>query len=188
MSRAKTLVINLEKVNHFTQAFFSAKGETLKRLLDLAKVVAEASASLTPEEFKAFISDAQVGSLSTVKKLKSIGQRYALLSSYSNQLPSNWTTNYQISRIPEEVLEGLFQQGVITPMILAKQVEPYLPPSGRATKTSVKGVYAVEAPAKVKDEDKAIFLEFKTKLEGLGFRFRRLAESDSVTDVEPLAA
>lgn len=187
MSKAQTPV-NIEKVNHFTQAFFSAKGETLKRLLDLAKVVADAFASLTPEEFKAFISDAQVGSLSTVKKLKSIGQRYALLSSYSKQLPSNWTTNYQISRIPEDVLEGLLQQGVITPMILAKQVTPYLPPSGRAPRTSVNGFYALEAPAELKDEAKTLFLEFKTRLEELGFQFRRLQKPVSVTDVVPLAA
>lgn len=188
MSKTKTQVINFERVNHFTQSFFCAKGETIRCLLELAKIVAEASASLSPKEFRAFISDAEVGSLSTVKKLRSIGQRYALLNSYSDLLPSNWTTNYQISRIPEEVLEGLFQQGVINPMILAKQVTPYLPLSGREPRASVNRVYTLEAPAKLKDEAKTLFLEFKGKLEGLGFQFRRLPNPNSVTDVEPIAA
>jgi len=60
---------------------------------------------------------------SALKKLNQIGKSYEHLSLHTDQLPNNWTTLYEISRLTEETFNDMLNSGVIHQAVQGSDVK-----------------------------------------------------------------
>lgn len=124
--------------------------KTAQGILEMARVVYDAK-KLGKEEFEVFCDEiGYQASSSTIRKLNSIGKKYAFLQSHKNALPSNWTTLYQISRLTEEVIKSKIEEGVISPTLNGKGVAVALGLNDQTAKKSVPNGTAPELTFSVK--------------------------------------
>jgi hypothetical protein len=119
---------NPDSIESFTHKFNQARSAAASTFLELARVVHQAYETLDKVSFKTFVAQASVGSASTVKKFLAMGQRYDLLQSHIEKLPSNWTTVYQLSRVDESNLGELLESGSIHPQLKAKELKQLVTP------------------------------------------------------------
>jgi len=85
-------------------------------VLDLGKMLIEAKAQLEHGEFLAMIESDLPFKKSTAEMLMAIGRNLALgKSQHIGILPQSWGTLYELTRLPEPVLEELLSDGTITP-------------------------------------------------------------------------
>lgn len=100
--------------------------KTVEGTLEMSRVVVEARKLKGKSNFGEFCD--LIGfdkRSSTIKKLQCIGKKYEFLSSVKDNLPSNWTTLYQISRIDNEQIQDLIQSKVIHPDMTGKEVKNF---------------------------------------------------------------
>lgn len=119
---SNTTIIN-KSVVEYAQTFKGYAVKTAEAIIQMAKVVNDAQNTLGAVDYEEFCN--QVGyksDSSTIRKLKSIGEKYAFLLSRSKSLPSNWTTLYQVSRLTTEVIDQKIREGVITPLLEGKNL------------------------------------------------------------------
>jgi hypothetical protein len=123
-SAIETLVTSLveNKVNEFKG--FALK--TVENFLEMSRVIYEAKAGVstkhkktlfTKTDYKLFLEMIGMGSdskKSSLKKFVLVGQNYSNLKKHSENLPDNWTTVYEISRIAPPLVDGYFKAGLIT--------------------------------------------------------------------------
>jgi hypothetical protein len=115
-------IIN-KNVIEYADKFNGYAVKTAEAIIQMAKVVNDAKNSLGAIDYEEFCN--QVGyksDSSTIRKLKSIGEKYETLLSRSKSLPSNWTTIYQISRLTSELIDQKINEGVITPAMDGKNL------------------------------------------------------------------
>jgi hypothetical protein len=81
--------------------------------------------------------------------------------SHGNVLPAAWTTLYQLSLAPPEVVEGWIEDGTIHPKIERKQVIELLPPRPKKkakkapTRSELRREQAMEAAARKRQAERA---------------------------------
>ena len=116
------IIIN-KNVIEYADKFNGYAVKTAEAIIQMAKVVNDAKNALGAIDYEEFCN--QVGyksDSSTIRKLKSIGEKYETLLSRSKSLPSNWTTIYQISRLTSELIDQKINEGVITPAMDGKNL------------------------------------------------------------------
>jgi len=120
-----TAVISKQVTEYASQFKIQAR-KTAEGVLEMAKVVYDAK-QLSTLDFEAFCYEVGYASdSSTIRKLKSIGEKYQFLLARSKSLPASWTTLYQVSRLTAEVIEQKIDEGVINPQIDGKSLSKIL--------------------------------------------------------------
>lgn len=97
---------------HYVAAFKRGVENTARATLEVCRVVYEASRVLDSYQFQNFC--VEVGyrdSSSTIRKFIAIGKVYPRFIQYADQLPSAWTTIYQITQIPANSFERFLKEG-----------------------------------------------------------------------------
>ena len=119
------------EVQDYINQFHEFSDKCAENILEMCKVVYDASSSLTKKgEFESFCSGIRMSKKSAaISKFRKIGERYAKLSKYKNQLPSAWTTLYYVARFDNQQFEDGIKSKTIHPMMKAtdlKQIAPNL--------------------------------------------------------------
>lgn len=114
VERAHEDEANLVKYDraHYVAAFKRGVEKTARATLEVCRVVYEASRVLDSYQFQNFC--VEVGyrdSSSTIRKFIAIGKVYPRFIQYADQLPSAWTTIYQITQIPADSFERYLKEG-----------------------------------------------------------------------------
>ena len=119
VNTSNTNIISKQVTEYANQFKVQAK-KTAEGVLEMARVVFDAK-QLGTADFEVFCSEVGYKSdSSTIRKLKSIGEKYQFLLSRSKSLPTSWTTLYQVSRLTTEVIDEKINEGVITPNLDGK--------------------------------------------------------------------
>jgi hypothetical protein len=145
VNSSNSIIISKQVTLYANQFKVQAK-KTAEGVLEMARVVYDAK-QLGTADFEVFCSEVGYKSdSSTIRKLKSIGEKYQILLSRSNSLPTSWTTLYQVSRLSAEVIDQKINEGVITPHLdgkglaarlgLAEPVAPKAVPNGTGNNLS----------------------------------------------------
>lgn len=107
----------------FVNEFRGYARKTVEGTLEMSRVVRDARNLKGKKDFGDFCE--LIGfekRSSTIKKLQCIGKKYEFLKEIKGDLPSNWTTLYQISRIENEQITDLIQSKVIHPNMTGKEI------------------------------------------------------------------
>jgi len=129
------LVVETKDISVLVEKFNSFARKTAEGVLEMSKVVFEAR-KLKDSEFYRFCEIVGMnGSSSTAQKLIAIGKKYEYLIGYSEKLPPNWTTVYEVSKLTEEQIESLIDRGVLTASLIASDLNAAL---GKENKVKVK--------------------------------------------------
>jgi hypothetical protein len=125
-----TSIVNTSNINiisknvvEYAEQFKGYAVKTAESIIQMAKVVIDAKNTLGAIDYEEFCN--QVGyksDSSTIRKLKSIGEKYEILLARSKSLPSNWTTIYQVSRLTSDLIDQKIDEGVITPSLDGKNL------------------------------------------------------------------
>ena len=97
---------------HYVAEFKRGVEKTARAMLETGRVVYEASRMLDSYQFQNFCKE--VGyrdNSSTIRKFITIGKVYPRFIQYADQLPSAWTTIYQITQIPANDFENYIKNG-----------------------------------------------------------------------------
>lgn len=97
---------------HYVAEFKRGVEKTARATLDTCRVVYEASRMLDSYQFQNFCKE--VGyrdNSSTIRKFIAIGKVYPRFIQYADQLPSAWTTIYQITQIPADEFDNYLKRG-----------------------------------------------------------------------------
>lgn len=97
--------------------------KTVEGTLEMSRIVIEARKLSGKKDFGEFCN--LIGfekRSSTIKKLQCIGKKYEFLKGVKYDLPSNWTTLYQVSRIDNEQILDLIQSKVIHPNMTGQEI------------------------------------------------------------------
>lgn len=100
--------------------------KTAESVLQMAKVVYDMKAQKDKAEFEKFCNLIGFKSDSSyIRKFVQIGNKFDQLIGNASQLPSTWTTVYQIATLSNEAIDQFLEKGVINPTLSgahAKQV------------------------------------------------------------------
>lgn len=123
---------------YFAEKYRTYGNKTVNSILQMAFSVSQAKAEGDScfSEFCKLINQDEKGSL--IRKFISIGAKFDFLNTKSDELPSNWTTLYQISTLDVKQIEDLMVKGVITPLVTSKEINKALnikPKAKSTTKT-----------------------------------------------------
>lgn len=133
MSKIKSIatlfpvVIN-PKIEEYASQYRLCIKKTAASILELACVVGEAKKDLSYEEFTKFRLSigAPPSKDSYIKKLLKIANSSSRLSSVSDSLPPNYTTLYELAKMPSDSFQKVRNDGVLSPDMTAKTLSPYL--------------------------------------------------------------
>ena len=116
------LTIDSPVVPKLVTRFHTFAAKTVEGILEMGRVVNEAS-KLKKSEFAKFCELVELdGKDSTVNKLKTIGEKYEFLLAHSSKLPSSWTTVYEIARLTEDQITNLIDRGVLKATLAAQEL------------------------------------------------------------------
>jgi len=136
-----THIVIKNSIQDFTNRFQLYADKCAENILEMCKIVYDASIKLKKKEFAEFIKAiGMTKQKGTISKFKMIGQRYDELSLHKAQLPSTWTTLYNIARCNENQINEGISNGKIHPMMKAsavKEIAPELYKSRPATKKEI---------------------------------------------------
>ena len=113
--------------SHYVAAFKRGVEKTARATLETCRVVYEASRMLDSYQFQHFCKE--IGyrdNSSTVRKFIAIGKVYPRFIQYADQLPSGWTTIYQITQIPADEFESLLKNGKRLDQLKGKRLQGML--------------------------------------------------------------
>ena len=100
--------------------------KTAESILEMGKIVFEAK-KLADYEFSFFcVSIGFDRSSPTIRKFEKIGEKYDLLISKSKNLPSSWTTIYDVAVLGNGVIEDYVNNGSINQATSAKELKTLL--------------------------------------------------------------
>jgi len=116
------------KIEEYASQYRLCIKKTAASILELACVVGEAKKDLSYEEFIKFRLSigAPPSKDSYIKKLLKIGNSSSRLSSVSDSLPPNYTTLYELAKMPSDSFQKVRNDGVLSPDMTAKTLSPYL--------------------------------------------------------------
>lgn len=146
------LTVDSPLIPELATRFHTFAAKTVEGILEMGRVVSEAS-KLKKSEFVKFCELVELdGKNSTIHKLKMIGEKYDFLLAHSSRLPSNWTTVYEIARLTEEQITSLIDCGVLKATLAAQELS-----------------IALGKPQKVNEKKSVTSIESESQSE-LGFR------------------
>lgn len=154
------LIVETKEITVLVEKFNGFARKTAEGVLEMAKVVFEARQLKDSEFFRFCELVGMDGSSSTATKLIAIGKKYEYLIGYSEKLPPNWTTVYEVAKLTEEQIESLIDRGVLTASLIAADLNAAL---GKEK----KGKKKPSTPSVPNGND-----------EGLGFRVQLSAKPD----------
>ncbi len=114
---SKTVLIS-KNVVEYAEKFKGFAMKTAESIIQMGKVVHDAKRTLSQGDFEVFCLE--VGyerKSSTIRKLETIGEKYEVLLSRSQSLPSTWTTMYHVARLTAEQIDEKINEGIITPYL-----------------------------------------------------------------------
>jgi hypothetical protein len=116
------LSVECQALPEMVTRFQSFATKTVEGILEMGRVVNEAS-KLKLSEYARFCELVGLdGKESTLNKLRTIGEKYEFLLDHSSKLPSSWTTVYEIARLSQEQITKLIDIGVIKTTLVAKEL------------------------------------------------------------------
>lgn len=109
----------------YANEYHSYVKKSLEGYLNTARVVYECSTKLSDvNDFERFCSTIGMDpKSSTLRKFKVIGKEFDLLIKYLNQIPSNWTTVYEIARLGTDKIEDLLLEQKISSNTTGKELK-----------------------------------------------------------------
>lgn len=98
--------------------------DSVETIIDVGQMLIEAKDSLPHGEFGAMCKDDLLWSPSTSRRLMSVA-RHPVLSNcaHGHNLPASWRTLYELTKLPEQVVEEGINNGDITPEITRRGVK-----------------------------------------------------------------
>jgi hypothetical protein len=157
------LTIDSPAIPQLVTRFQTFASKTVEGVLEMGRVVYEAS-KLKTSEFARFCELVDLdGKDSTITKLKTIGEKYEFLLAHSSKLPANWTTVYEVARLTEDKISSLIESGVIKTSLVAQELNDALGKARKPSKPKLGTAGALEPQ------------------EGLGFRVRLSKRPDEPT-------
>lgn len=123
INNTQTTLVEPQEISFLVEKFQSYARKTAESILEMAKVVIEAK-KLDSEGFGSFCKEIGFNpKSSTIRKFIQIGDKYELLISRSNKLPTNWTTIYEISKLTSDQIIELIENGKINQMVLGSTIK-----------------------------------------------------------------
>jgi hypothetical protein len=123
INNTNTTLLEPQEVTFLVEKFQSYARKTAESILEMAKVVIEAK-KLDSEGFGSFCNEIGFNpKSSTIRKFIQIGDKYELLISRSNKLPTNWTTIYEISKLTSDQIIELIENGKINQVVLGSTIK-----------------------------------------------------------------
>jgi len=136
-----------EVINLSVREYKCFERKTAESFLEMGRVVFEAKKNLCLDsDFDEFCNRiGQTSSSSTIKKMKIIGENYVHLKEISSNLPSNWTSIYQICRLSEYEIDEYVHKGLIHPNVKGSEIKNLLiaPPIPNSKMREVQEVQEV---------------------------------------------
>lgn len=168
------LTIDSPVVPQLVTRFHTFAAKTVEGILEMGRVVNEAS-KLKKSEFAKFCELVELdGKGSTVNKLKTIGEKYEFLLAHSSKLPSSWTTVYEIARLTEDQITNLIDRGVLKATLAAQELSIALgkpkKPNGKKTELTFESELPSELGFRVlltKSPDRVLTQKIESLLEQL---------------------
>jgi hypothetical protein len=119
-----------QTLQHYTSEFQSKQaayeqqnGKTAEAVLELCKVVYDASSALKNKSYlKDFRDKNGLHDKGTFSQFKTIGANYARLSPHANRLPSSWYTLYKIAKLDGATFTSAMTNGQIHPLTTQRNV------------------------------------------------------------------
>lgn len=125
-----------------------AHAGAVESFLEVGRLLIEAKATLPHGEFMAMVADDLPFGQSTANKLMAVASHRFLANwEHVPSLPPSWGTLYELSKLPEPVLEAALDNGRITPEMQRKDVRALLPEKPRQTAPPEPAPDAAEAEA-----------------------------------------
>lgn len=104
--------------------FRNGAEKTARSTLDMCRTVYEANRTLNSGEFHYFCKEIGYNDYSsTIRKFITIGKVYPRLIQYAEQLPSAWTSIYQITQIPAEAFDTCISKGRLLNRLKGKELK-----------------------------------------------------------------
>jgi hypothetical protein len=95
--------------------------KTAESILEMGLIAYEAN-KLSKGEHNEFSRNVRIKSISTMKKLSAIGDKYDQFREYLAVLPPNWTTLYELTQMPTDDFEDACKTNRINPTMTGKEV------------------------------------------------------------------
>lgn len=109
---------------HYVAEFKRGVEKTARATLETCRVVYEASRVLDSYQFQNFCKEVGYSDgSSTIRKFIAIGKVYPRFIEYADQLPSAWTTIYQITQIPADDFEAYLKHGKRLDQLKGKRLQ-----------------------------------------------------------------
>lgn len=187
--------------DEYVRQFRKQEQATAAAILDMARVVYEAHQALDEGDFDHFCN--QVGysaNSSSIRKFLAIGKVQPRMKAYADQLPTGWTSIYQLTQIPAETFEKMVANGQSLATLtgtdvreLVKSTRPIDSFTGHLKKERTTGNLVFATVCFVRKEiDRADWLMVKNAFAGLESRFPIKfvvnAEGENIYDQANLAA
>ena len=112
---------------HYVAEFKRGVEKSARATLETARVVYEASRMLDSYQFQNFCKE--IGyrdNSSSIRKFIAIGKVYPRFIQYADQMPSAWTTIYQITQIPANDFENYIKNGKRLDELKGKRLQSLL--------------------------------------------------------------
>lgn len=107
----------------YVNQFKCLRKETATSIVALGAIVYQAKSNLSKEDYIQFASEVQISNSSTLRKYERIGQCEVMFNLYLDHLPHTWTSLYALTRLDENKLISVFNEGKIHPQITGEEVE-----------------------------------------------------------------
>jgi hypothetical protein len=112
-----------EEYQRAEAAFREQNGKTAECVLDLCKVVYDASSSLSYEYLDMFRVKNGLQDKSTFSQFKTVGQQYPRLRPHAACLPASWYTLYHIARWDDASFTRAVEESRLHPMITQREIK-----------------------------------------------------------------
>mgnify|MGYP006285709021 CR=1 FL=1 len=110
-------------VQGYLDRYHNALRKTAQAILEVAATVLEAKEQLPQPEFAQFLKEVGFDEKSsTYKKFVAIARKKELLERHVDQLPTAWTTIYQLAKLEPDQFEQVANSGQLSPLMGANQI------------------------------------------------------------------
>ena len=117
-------VCTSENVRRYVTQFNTFFNKSAEAVLEMGRVVYQASASLVKAEIIEFCGAVRLNhDGAAISKLKTIGKRYDHLAEHKEVLPNAWTTLYYLARMNEDQFEYGLQHQLIHQTMTANELK-----------------------------------------------------------------
>lgn len=103
------------EVANYVEQFNSFSKKTSDAIIGMGRTIYEAKMTLAKKQFEQFRSSIRFdGQTSSIRKLELIGKKSELLSRHADNLPTSWTTLYELTQLGDDVFESLIESGKVS--------------------------------------------------------------------------